>query len=651
MCVINNDMMNLFVKIFFLFCGVLLLTNCNSIDGHKNFKNNSSYDGLEDVPEWLKLNVEESLPFEGLSVWIPTNSFKSSALIRVPRFPRKYTEAELTANKALEDFKIVGLEAERLLKIEAVQNEQISAQLAMAAKVNLTNVNVELNELTNIEADVIDTENIQVRFVKYVPVQRSRSEYVWSPKMEEIIGEGVSGSQNPNVVADPLIQDSYISIPAFRAQPVWFTIHVPDKTKPGMYRGKVTISCDQFDDKSYAIELHVHDKKIPSPEDYKFHLDLWINPSAIASYYKMTPWSGAHWKMISKYLKDYASRGGKNIATTITHEPWHKPWINNSTRSQIEYGYESMVKWSKDLNGNWEFDYSIFDKYVELATEHGIKGAINAFSMTPFHTSQKIHYFDNKDNCDKVIELNIEDEKYKEVWSAFLLSFKEHLKKKGYFERTYLGFDEKPEDVLRSLQQLIENVAPEFLERIIIAGHPEAGVYANNLSISYMFFPGQLLEERAVVPVLPTIEERNSNKQITTFYLCAEPSHPNTLTYSPAIEGQMVAWLALKYNTDGYLRWAYNNWPKEPFENPVFMHTQGDDYYVYPGERGPISSIRWELLKEGIEDYELVRVIRDEEKLDQSIINNAIQIATHNQDGRYKMAEDMVIARGLLVGR
>ena len=637
------------IKIATVLITAILLINCKHKGIHELSMDDETFDQIKHIPEWLKLNVEETLPSEELSVWIPTNSFKTSSLVRVPRFPRKYTEEEFKANKALKNFEIVGIETTRILKTEAVQNEQVSGQIAVAAKTELTNLNVKVSPLSSANDNTIDTGNIQVRYVKYVPVQRARSEYVWSPKMEEVIGEAVSGTQSPNVVADPLIETNNIGVPAFRAQPVWFTIRIPKTAKPDLYRGEVTVSCDQFAEKTYALEVQVHGVAIPSPHDYKFHLDLWMNPSAISSYYKFEPWSDAHWSMIATYLKDYASRGGKNIATTITHEPWHKPWINNSTRSQIEYGYESMVKWSKDINGEWQFDYSIFDKYVDLATEYGIKGAINAFSMTPFHTSQKIHYLDEKANTQKVMELEIEDEMYKEVWSAFLLNFKKHLKEKGYFERTYLGFDEKPDEVLKSLQDLIKNVTPEFSERIVIAGHPEAGVYADNLSISYMFFPGQLLEERAVVPVLPTIEERNKNEQLTTFYLCAEPSHPNTLTYSPAIEGQMIAWLALKYNADGYLRWAYNNWPEAPFKNPVFIHSQGDDYYVYPGEDGPISSIRWELLKEGIEDYELYRVIEDKGEVEQEILDKAVQIATRSQDGRYKPAQDMHEARNLIL--
>lgn len=391
--------------------------------------------------------------------------------------------------------------------------------------------------------------------------------------------------------------------------------------------------------------------KIPNPVDYKFHLDMWFNPSAIADYYKIDHWSSEHWLLIEKYLKEYASRGGKNITTTITHEPWHKPWLKGVSRSQIAFGYKSMINWSKNLNGEWEFDYKIFDKYVDLASKIGINGQINAFSLTPFHSNQKIHFFDESSQSNKLLTLNIGDEVYEEVWATFLKKFSIHLKKKKLFERIYLAFDEKPEEQMKLVRNIIKNSSPEFLNKTVISGHPEVGENSNNFSISYMFFPEQPLERGAAVPVLPTIEERIREGRKTTFYLCAEPAHPNTLTYSPAIEGQLIPWLALKYNTDGYLRWSFNNWTKDPFKKPVFIHSQGDDYQIYPGEKGPISSIRWELLKEGIEDFELFKVIKEGENISEETLQDAIDLATRNQDGRYKNSEDLVRAKNLILNQ
>lgn len=630
-----------------IFIGLLL--GCGNSE--KQISGTSSKDNIESnaVPDWLKLNVDEALPEAGLNIWIPTNNLASSSLIKVPRYPRKFSKLEIENNPALTDFEIIPVNENSNFKVTAVKNEQLSLQVALANREDFTVTNAKIGNLKTEDGITLEGASTQVRYVKYLPVQRARSEYVWSPKQERIVGEGVSGNMAPNVVGDPLMEMDTLKVTAFTAQPIWITIKIPKKAKAGNYLGQIVIETKEHGTVDISLNLEIADIELPDPINYNFNLDLWLNPSAIAEHYKLEHWSDDHWKMIKTYLEDYANAGGKNIATTITHEPWHKPWIGNSTRSQIEYGYRSMVNWTKKEDGKWAFDYSVFDQYVDLAQKVGLTGAINAYSLTPFHTKQKIQYTDEGTNQQKVLEVDITDEAYKEIWIAFLHNFKQHLKDKGWFEKTYLGFDEKPEAILNTIKSIINEATPEFLERIVIAGHPETTSLAQNLSISYMFFPGQDLEQRAVVPVLPTIAERNKNGKQTTFYLCAEPAHPNTLTFSPAIEAQLIPWLAIKYKTDGYLRWAYNNWTSDTFNKPVFLHTQGDDYYVYPGENSPISSIRWELLKEGIEDHELYRLRENSNKISKDDLEKSVELATRSQDGRNKKASDMLEARRIIL--
>ncbi|MBL4561456.1 MAG: hypothetical protein JKX79_10790 [Labilibaculum sp.] len=365
---------NIFVLIVFI-----IQFSCTSKKNNTKTENLRSFDGIENIPEWLKLNVEEALPFDGLNIWIPTNNFQTSSLVRVPRFPRKFSESEINNNEALNFFEIITLPPDKVLNLTAVRNEQVSAQIALGAKIDLSNVSVNINKLVSLNGENLNSKNIQIRFVKYVPVHRARSEYVWSPKLESIIGEGVSGTMDPNVVADPLIEIESVNVPAYRAQPVWLTFKIPKGTHPGVYEGNISIHSDEYGLISHKLKLQVLEQELPDPKDYKFHLDLWLNPSAIAEYYGLEHWSQAHWDMILKYLTDYASGGGKNITTTITHEPWHKPWLNGTTRSQIAFGYRSMIDWIKNEDGSWSFDYSVFDKYVDMATKVGIDEAINAF--------------------------------------------------------------------------------------------------------------------------------------------------------------------------------------------------------------------------------------------------------------------------------
>ncbi|GLZ12948.1 hypothetical protein Acsp04_31830 [Actinomadura sp. NBRC 104425] len=121
------------------------------------------------------------------------------------------------------------------------------------------------------------------------------------------------------------------------------------------------------------------------------------------------------------------------------------------------------------------------------------------------------------------------------------------------------------------------------------------------------------------------------------------------LSFSPAIEGRMLPWVAASRYLDGLLRWSYNSWPRDVFREPVFVFTQGDEYLVYPGPDGPMSSIRWEQLREGVEDYELIAQARRRRGGDTDGLRKALALAIRDLDGRTKNPADMAEARRLLL--
>jgi len=61
---------------------------------------------------------------------------------------------------------------------------------------------------------------------------------------------------------------------------------------------------------------------------------------------------------------------------------------------------------------------------------------------------------------------------------------------------------------------------------------------------------------------------------------------------------------------DGYLRWAFNSWTKSPLTDTRFTAwPAGDTYLVYPG---PFSSVRFEKMIEGAQDFEKIKLLRKE---------------------------------------
>ncbi len=584
----------------------------------------ANLDGIDKVPEWLLLEVEKALPNEGLNVWVPTGQFQSSSLLRIPRFPTKSDGIVPVGNK-------------HVLELESIRNEKISAQIAVASTEDLTNLRGEVSDFRSNSGAIIEAENSRVRFVKFVPVHEAHI----GAKYDDVSVEGVSGFKAPDVVGDPLVEAPQVDVPKLRVQPVWFTFSIPEDTEPGMYEGSIELHTDQNETVQFSLSLQVHDIVIPDPADFVFDLDIWFNPFSIADFYDVEPWSDEHWEWLQHYFTDLASRGQKKITTTIVEQPWKISWLHGEYRSQTESPYKSMVKWELQPNGQWSFDYSVFDRYVELAQKHGKGPDITAYSMLVFRGPERITYFDVQKEEMVEEQIDIMDNRYGEIWGIFLEDFRSHLMEKGWFDQTLLAFDERPEELMNRVFSIIRESAPEFEDKIYLSGGMiDPDVAELNIGYESLYEPG--IQEGI-------IDRVERGLPVRLYQTCCSGPHPNRFTFNPASEIHMIGWLVMKFGFTGYVDWAYNSWPFDIFNYPVFNYPQGDEYFVYPGPDGPMSSIRWELFREGIEDFELVHVLRESGELQEDRFLEAALLATRNRYGEGKDPHDIVRARRLLL--
>lgn len=577
--------------------------------------------------EWLQFLVEKAMPREGLNAWIPTDSFDTSSFSRVPRFPQEFGDV-----------------TRRDLSLFSARNEQVSGQIAVLSDEPISELSCSVTDLESGTGDRIAAENVEVRYVGYVPIENAHSEFSWSATFEEVTGD-VLGTRNPDLVGDPLLEVDGVSVPEHEAQPIWFTFHVPDDAAAGTYEGSITVEAGDQETVQYDVALDVYDVGVPDPADYEFYLDIWMNANAIAAEHSVNPqandvepWSERHWELIEAYMRDMARRGQKSITTTIIHEPWQREWLGGEWRPQTEIGYDSMVEWRYD-GESWSFDFSIFDRFVETGLEQGMGPDIAAYSMLVFRGEQRITYVDEREGERVVWRGQAGEPFWRESWTAFLEAFQPHLEEKGWLEQTYIAFDERPAELMTEVVDLLEAAAPVFTDRLHIAGSMEVEDIAHNLALHY----GELPVEQDIV------DRRRENGEITTFYTAGGQSHPNTFAFSPPAESRMLPWISALNDLDGYLRWAYNSWPRDVYENPVFRYVQGDEYFVYPGEDGPVSSLAWEQLTEGIEDYELVHRLREQSDGDSQELREALQLATRDRDAREKDLRDIVRAKRIVL--
>ena len=71
---------------------------------------------------------------------------------------------------------------------------------------------------------------------------------------------------------------------------LWFTVNIPADAQPGNYKGTVTISSNG-ESNTMRYTVKVLNRTLPAPKDWKFHLDLWQNPYAVARVHDVELWS------------------------------------------------------------------------------------------------------------------------------------------------------------------------------------------------------------------------------------------------------------------------------------------------------------------------------------------------------------------------
>jgi len=110
-------------------------------------------------------------------------------------------------------------------------------------------------------------------------------------------------------------------------------------------------------------------------------------------------------------------------------------------------------------------------------------------------------------------------------------------------------------------------------------------------------------------------------------YVCLGPRYPyaNWLADDPLAEARVFWWQAWGQRVDGVLYWGLNIWDREANDRPIdptagaklaWSITTGGDYdwlhgdgrLMYAGQDGPIASLRLANLRDGLEDYEYLKL-------------------------------------------
>lgn len=459
------------------------------------------------------------------------------------------------------------------------RGERVNLQLLVSNKGADNKVTYNFSALKN-GRNIIPAENVVGGFVQPVITDKFTG-----------CGHHAVDANGCNLSADRITGEATTLLAANTSRGLWLTVQIPQDAKPGNYKGSVTVTSEDKT-KTYNYTVKVLNRTLPAPKEWRFHLDFWQNPYAIARVHNVEPWSQKHFEVMRPYMLKLASGGQKVITATLTHKPWN---------GQTYDPFGSMVTWIRKADGNWIYDFTIFDKWVEFMMDCGIDKEITCFSMIPWRLA--FRYYDQATDSHKEIKCAPGEAAYNEFWGGMLKAFAAHLKEKGWFDKTFISMDERSLQQMQAAIKVIKDNAPGM--KISMAGnyHPEieADIFDYCLDIeTYKAFTPELLARR------------RAEGKVSTYYTCCSAEYPNVFTFSDPADAEFIALEALVRDLDGYLRWAYNSWTVDPEKDSRFTAwPAGDTYVVYPFS---ISSVRWERMVQGVQQFEKYKILLDEAK-------------------------------------
>ncbi|MFC1676064.1 glycoside hydrolase domain-containing protein [Planctomycetota bacterium] len=455
------------------------------------------------------------------------------------------------------------LEGSRSLKLVGWRGERLYGQIVLYAGERVDQVRFNCDALKNSKAKSLGKSALTANFVRYVRGDKT------------LCGDIIDDAQR-------------LDIHAKTVRPIWLTVEIPRKAKPGNYTGKFHVKAAGDEQLEFDVAVEILGLTVPKPADFSFHIDLWQSPYASAAYHNVEFFSDEHFKILTPLMRMLADIGQKNVTAAIIDAPWNR---------QSFHRFGLLVEWTKKADGTWDYDYSKFDKWVNFCAKFGLDGQIECQTMVPW--SNRFKYYDQA--LDEYVTFTAVPgtAEYEEHWTGFLKDFSRHLKKKGWLDRTAIAMDERPYEIMEKLFVFLKRVAPEFK---ISSAANYASELTDEIDDLCIYIGHTKKEDR------PLIEERRARSKLTTFYVCCGPDRPNTFVFSPPIESVWLGWYTAANGFDGTLRWAFMTWIEEPLLDARHIKwPAGDCYLVYPGPR---SSLRFERLREGIIDFEKLRIVR-----------------------------------------
>jgi hypothetical protein len=466
---------------------------------------------------------------------------------------------------------------EGLARISAGRNERESLQIVVAAGAQpRRNVTVAVSELRQDGGTAaIAANRILVNPVGYVQTTRPVYEVDragWWP--------------------DPLLPPGPVTVEPHQRQPFWITVHVPENAPAGRYRGVIAVCAEGLADRELPFELQVWDFTLaptcPLPSA------VALQPEILSRFYHEYPISEAtlrnYWNMLFTHRLSSDDLGGP-----------------------LPDGMGAVIAG----RSTGPVDYAAFDKRLEYCFPRGLT-AFQAARLPGFQDEGPDLQFDQQERV-----------------ASYLRDLAAHLDGRGWLDRAFVMTWDEPRDrraeqVLKELQ-VIHRANPRLRTRL---DGPVTGPLVQLCDKEVDIWGLHMLNiATGGVHAEANIARWRREGRTLWMYVACDVQHPypNLFIDYPLIDCRVLPWMNWKYDIGGFLYWSAiwfgdenlagegpeSMWPHRPWVAGNFLERgdpkkvfNGDGQFIYPGPDGAaLSSVRLEALRDGMEDYEYLRLL------------------------------------------
>lgn len=445
----------------------------------------------------------------------------------------------------------------------------------------------------------------RVRRVGFVPM-RALNTYVPTDEVEGI-------GHIPGMCPDPLFPEPTAHVGPHSNGVFWISLFIPPDAKPGPRDITVRLTLEnEFSyvdftrPKPWSVELtaRVDVRPLVLAPRKDFPVTHWISADSIWEHYKIEPCGDRFWQLADAYIANLVAHGNDVIYT---------PMFNN--RHEILVRPAQLLRVKRTAPDQYAFDFTDVRRWVRLALKHGASHVEFPHFFTPAPTSgkypQRIFERDEK-RIGAMLwppEISALSDTYRTFLEQFLPQFKTFLEEENVLDRAYFHCADEPDGAVqvadyRKARALLKELAPWI--KVMDA-------------LSDVTYATERLSDTPI-PSIATAPAFTAANCPAWAYFCCGPRDKflQRLLDTPLPKIRMAGWLFYKLGARGFLHWGYNYWFTfctanigNPFDDASVGAwpglPAGDPFVVYPGEGGPLDSIRWEVFADSLQDYALLQ--------------------------------------------